>query len=164
MPSSSNIKQMHFKYLADHEEAIPIIARWYFSEWGHRTEETSAEELSLKLQKYLNRDKIPLILLAMERENIIGVAQLKFREMDIYPDKEHWIGGIFVPEKYRGNKVAARLISKVIEIAQAFDVNKLYLQTERLDGGLYPRLGWKPIEQVEYKGSDVLVMENHIGA
>lgn len=155
---------MHFKYLADHEEAIPIIAKWYFSEWGHRTGAHSAKELSHNLQKYLNRDKIPLILMAMERETIIGVAQLKFREMDIYPDKEHWIGGIFVPEKYRGNKVASRLINRVIEIAQELDVRKLYLQTERLDGGLYPRLGWKPIEQVEYKSSNVLVMENNIGA
>ncbi len=155
---------MHFKYLTDHEEAIPTIAKWYFNEWGHRTEAHSAEELSNSLQKFLNRDKIPLILLAIEGKTIIGVAQLKFREMDIYPDKEHWIGGIFVPGKYRGNKVATRLIEKIIEIAQSLDVSKLYLQTEHLDGGLYPRLGWKPIDQVEYKGSDVLVMVNHIGA
>lgn len=157
-------KNMHFKYLADHKEAIPIIAKWYFSEWGHKTKAQSAEEFSQNMKKYLNRDKIPLILVAMERKTIIGVAQLKFREMDIYPDKEHWIGGIFVPGKYRGNKVAARLIKKIIEIAQKLDVSKLYLQTERLDGGLYPHLGWTPIEQVEYKGSDVLVMVNNIGS
>lgn len=155
---------MHFKYLADHKQAIPIVAEWYFNEWGHKMEEHSSEQFSHQLHKYLNRDKIPFILLAIEKETIIGVAQLKFREMDIYPDKQHWIGGIFVPEKYRGNNVAKHLINKVIEIAQALDVSKLYLQTERLDGGLYPRLGWKPVEQVEYKGSDVLLMVNHIGA
>lgn len=153
---------MKFKYLADHKEAIPIIAKWYFKEWGHRAEEDSEEEFSLSLKKYLNRNKIPLMVLAVESKKIIGAAQLKFREMDIYPDKEHWIGGVFVPNQYRGNEVATRLIEKVTTIAQSLDVSVLHLQTERLDGGLYTRMGWSPIEQVKYKGLDVLVMEKNI--
>ncbi|MEX0771140.1 MAG: GNAT family N-acetyltransferase [Balneolaceae bacterium] len=163
MCQENSYQKMNFKYLADHEEAIPIIAKWYFNEWGHRAKENSMEEFSLNLQKYLNRDKIPLMVLAIDSEKIIGTAQLKYREMDIYPNKEHWIGGIFVTKQYRGNSVATRLIKKTINIAQSLDVNILHLQTVRLDGGLYTRLGWKPIEQVQYKGLNVLVMEKHLG-
>jgi len=155
---------MKFEYLADHQKAMPIIAKWYFKEWGHRAEEGSAKEFSLNLQKYLNRDKIPLMVLAIDSEKIIGAAQIKYREMEIYPEKEHWIGGIFVTKLYRRRKVATRLIDKVTAIAQSLDVCTLHLQTERLDGGLYSRLGWKPIDQVEYKGSELLVMEKHLGA
>lgn len=121
---------------------------------------TSVEEFSIYLQNYLNREKIPLILLAMNRETIIGAVQFKYREMDIYPDKEYWMGGVFVPKQYRKMKVATRLIEKIIAIAQSLDVRILHLQTEKLDGGLYSLLGWKPINQLEYKGSEVLVMEN----
>jgi GNAT superfamily N-acetyltransferase len=155
---------LNFEYLADREEAIPTIATWYFNQWSHIADENSVEETSHKLQKYLNRDKIPLMLLAIEDEEIIGVAQLKYQEMDIYPDKKYWIGGIFVPEKYRRNKVAARLVEKATDVARSLDVNILHLQTERLDGGLYQRLGWQPIEQVNYRGLDVLVMEKKLGA
>jgi GNAT superfamily N-acetyltransferase len=153
---------MEFNYLIDRQEAIPIIAKWYFNEWGHRTEMTSVEDFSMYLQNYLNRDKIPLVLLAMNRDTIIGAAQLKYREMDIYPNKEHWIGGIFVPKQYREMKVATRLIEEIIAIAQSLDVCILHLQTEKLDGGLYSRLGWKPIDQLVYKGSEVLVMEKYL--
>lgn len=51
----------------------------------------------------------------------------------------------------------------MVSIAVNLDVHNLYLQTERLNGGLYYRLGWKPVEQVNYRGLDVLVMENEIG-
>ncbi|MGF1670562.1 MAG: GNAT family N-acetyltransferase [Balneolaceae bacterium] len=154
---------MTFKYLADHKESIPVIAKWYFNQWEHTGKVNSVEEISLKLQNYLNRDKIPLMLLAVDNDEITGVAQLKYREMDIYPDKEHWIGGIFVPEKYRGYGVAARLIEKTKEVARSLSVSILHLQTERLDGGLYRHLGWEPVEQIKYKGLDVLVMEKHLG-
>ena len=155
---------MQFKYLADYQEEIPVIARWYFNEWGHRVEENSAEELNQKLHQYLNRDKIPCIRLAIDSDNksIAGVAQLKFYEMDIYPERKHWLGGVFVPIKYRGRNIATDLVNNLSELAQSVGVSTLYLQTEKLDGGLYKRLGWKPLEQVEYKGAHVLVMEKSL--
>ena len=36
----------------------------------------------------------------------------------------------------------------------------LHLQTDDLSGGLYARLGWRPLERVHYIGREVLVMEN----
>jgi len=155
---------MNFEYLSDRKDAIPTISKWYFNQWGHLADENSVEETSHKLQKYLNRDKIPLMLLAINDEEIIGLAQLKYQEMDIYPDKEYWLGGIFVPKKYRGNRVATRLTEKAIVVARSLNVHILHLQTERLDGGLYKRLGWQPVEQVNYKGLDVVVMEKELGA
>ncbi len=110
----------------------------------------------------LNRDKIPTLILAVEQNRVLGVAQLKFREMDIYPDKEHWLGGVYVDKASRGRGVAAKLISKAIELAKSFQVQTLYLQTERLDGGLYAHLGWQPIEKAFYNGHNVLVMENKL--
>ena len=121
------------------------------------------DKVTEKLHGYLNTDKIPLIVLAVEGGEILGAAQLKYREMDIYPEKEHWLGGVYVSKKYRGNKVAENVIGKVVSVAKELNVYKLYLQTEDLSGGLYSRLGWRPLEQVNYRGLDVLVMENQIG-
>ncbi|MFT7606812.1 MAG: GNAT superfamily N-acetyltransferase, partial [Saprospiraceae bacterium] len=89
-------------------------------------------------------------------------AQLKYHEMSIYPDKENWLGGVYVSKNYRGKGIARQIIQKLIVIAGNLNIKKLYLQTENLDGGLYQRMGWKPIEQVNYHNIDVLVMERDI--
>lgn len=153
---------MKLALLADHKEAIPVLASWYYEEWGHLTKDNSLTKITEKLHEYLNSDKIPLIVLAMDEGEILGASQLKYREMDIYPDKEHWLGGVYVSNTHRGKGIAEAIISKIIAISTELGVNKLYLQTERLDGGLYKHLGWQPIEQVNYRGVDVVVMEKDI--
>ena len=153
---------MELEYLANNKSAIPTLAKWYFEEWGHLLEENSLDKEIQNLHLYLNTDKIPLIILAIKDQKILGAAQLKFREMDIYPDKEHWLGGVYVSKQHRGNGIAKIIISEAITKAKKLGVHKLYLQTEHLSGGLYSRLGWETIEQVYYRGTNVLVMEKTI--
>lgn len=78
---------MSFEYLADHKQAIPAIAKSYFTQWGPVTGDASAEETSQRLQRYLYPDNIPLMLLVVEREQILGVAQLKYHEIYIPAQK-----------------------------------------------------------------------------
>jgi GNAT superfamily N-acetyltransferase len=153
---------MEFKFLADKPEAITLIARWYYDEWGHAAKDNSVQKICDRIQGMLNRDKIPVHVLAVDGDKILGVAQLKIREMDIYPEKEHWLGGVFVAPESRANGIGSQLVSKAIALAVSFKVQKLYLQTERLDGGLYARLGWEPLEKVHYNGLHVLVMERNL--
>ncbi|MCP4440036.1 MAG: GNAT family N-acetyltransferase [Aureispira sp.] len=153
---------MKFEYLADHQELMPILADWYFKEWGYLKEGHTIDLEIKRLQEYLNKNEIPLILLAIEGDELLGAAQLKYREMSIYPDKEHWLGGVFVSDKHRGKGVAKLLIEELLLVAQQMGVHKLFLQTEQLDGGLYARMGWMPLEQVNYHDLDVLVMERNI--
>lgn len=152
---------MDFIFLADRPEAIPVVAEWYFGRWGELTGDESAEETRSRLKEYLNRDKLPLLLLAVDSgsDEVLGAGQLKYHEMDIYPDREHWLGGIIVPPKHQGKGVASVLVRKLTGIARDLTVDTLYLQTERLDGGLYAKLGWISLEQVTYRRLEVLVMK-----
>ena len=153
---------MEFVYLADQPEALPVVAEWYYLQWGREHGMKSVKEAEEILTGYLNRDDIPLVILAREKGEILGAVQLKYYEMDIYPNKEHWLGGVFVPEKHRGRKIGRKLVKHATDIAKSQGVDILYLQTEKLDGGLYKKLGWKPIEQVNYRGKTVLVMKKII--
>ena len=155
---------MEFKFLADRPEFVPVIAKWYFDEWGSALPGVTLQQIDDRISAMLNRDRIPVHILAMEGEELLGVAQLKIREMDIYPDKEHWLGGVYVAPSARGRGLASRLVAKALELAKTFHVKTLYLQTERFDGGLYASLGWRPIEKVHYNGIHVLVMENRLVA
>lgn len=153
---------MNFVYLADRPDAIPTVAKWYYNQWGYLRDVNSFEKTVQLLQQYLNRNEIPLIILAVDNEELLGAVQLKFYEMEIYPEKEHWLGGVYVSPKHRKKRVAEKLIRKAIEVAESHRVETLYLQTQKLDGGLYKRLGWKPVDKVEFKGKKVLVMKRHL--
>jgi GNAT superfamily N-acetyltransferase len=150
---------LDFALLADRPEAIPMLARWYFDQWGARSPDSTVATTCAYLETYLNRTAIPLLVLAVDHDEILGVASLKYREMDIYPNREHWLGGVYVPTMHRDRSVGSRVVENVVERARRLNVSTLHLQTERLDGGMYGRLGWKPAERVTYRGRKVLVME-----
>jgi len=153
---------MKIDYLINQPQTIPIIARWYFDEWGYLAPEKTLYDMEESLSIYLNDDKVPLMLVATDGNKVVGTVQLKFREMSIYPDKEHWLGGVYVAKSARGKNFATLLINRLIEVAQTLGVKLLHLQTLRLDGGLYEKLGWQEIEQVTYRNVNVLVMERKL--
>jgi len=150
---------MEFIYLKDKPEFIPQIAHWYFKQWGYLMETPSVEIIKDKLQAQLNSSKIPLVLLLINNEELLGACQLKYHEMDIYPEKEHWLGGVYVCHKHRGKGLAKQLVIKAKDIANSLSIKTLYLQTENLSGGVYAQLGWQPIEKISNKGEQVLVMQ-----
>jgi GNAT superfamily N-acetyltransferase len=149
-------------FLADRPEALPRIARWYFDAWGHTILNNSVEKTCERIREKLNRNKPPLTLIAVERERVVGAAQLKIGEMNIYPERRYWIGGVFVDPHVRGVGVGSALVMRLSDIARSMHIKKLHLQTEQLDGGLYTRLGWKAVEKVRYQGVYVLVMERYL--
>ncbi|MCP4321686.1 MAG: GNAT family N-acetyltransferase [Alteromonadales bacterium] len=128
---------MEISLLADCPHEAPQIANWYFEEWASHlpnvTEKMVLEDIS---QKALNRT-VPLILVAIENGILVGVLELKLRENKYYPEYEHWIGGVFVASKYRGNGIAKRLLTEAKKIATSFSLGQLYLQCESHNVGLY---------------------------
>ena len=154
---------MHFTLLADRPDAVPTVARWYFDEWGQAVPGNTYAKTCERINGGLNRDRLPLHLLAVDGDRVLGVARLKLREMSIYPDREHWLGGVYVASAARGRGLASALCREARDLAASLGVSSLHLQTERLDGGLYARLGWRAVEQVRYNGHEVLVMVCDVG-
>lgn len=156
---------MKLELLADREDVIETIGGWYHATWGSRLHESTLEQSIARLSDYLNHDRMPLMLVATEDQEAIGVAQLKYREMkDAFPNLVHWLGGVYVVPARRGGGIASRLAEAVAETAAKFGVASLYLQTERLDGGLYAKLGWRPLQTLRYHGLDVVVMERALSS
>lgn len=153
---------MKLQYLKERKEFIPTLAKWYFEEWGQEDENRTLEIEVSELEKTLNKTKIPLTVIANDEGELIGAGQLKWKEMSIYPTKEYWLGGIFVKPQNRGTGIAYQIVEQLIEIARVLQIRKLYLQTERLNGGLYSRMGWKEIEQITYHNIPIVVMERKV--
>ncbi|MGC4013963.1 MAG: GNAT family N-acetyltransferase [Luteolibacter sp.] len=153
---------LRIELLADHPEAIPMVAGWYFHEWGKVVPGNSLEQTVERLQQRVNRDHLPLHFVAIEESGVVGVAQLKRHEMDIYPEREFWLGGLFVAPEARRFNVGRRLADHVAKTADSIGFDELFLQTEALDGGFYKWLGWKILETVDYHGVRVAVMRHSL--
>ncbi|MCB1100064.1 MAG: GNAT family N-acetyltransferase [Verrucomicrobiae bacterium] len=150
---------MTIDLLANNMHALPIVTEWLFDEWGRDIPGNSLNSSIERLSSKVSTDSIPVHLVAISAKEPVGFGALKLREMDIYPDREHWLGSIYVHPDYRGQGIATSIIKRAISISESFGVSCLSLQTERLDGGLYTKLGWEPVEQVHYNRVDVSVME-----
>jgi len=157
------VMSLDFAYLADRPEAIPQIAQWWFDEWGRFAPGETVEDVISQINAVLSRDKVPLQLVAVMENAVVGVAALELHEMfDLYPEKHFWLGSVVVPRELRGRGIGSALAMKITEIAREKGIQAVHLQTENLNGGLYAMLGWERIEHVHYQGRDVLVMVKHL--
>jgi len=139
-----------------------MVAHWLYEEWGRRREGNSYEGTCQRLAAAAAMDGLPMYLLAIEGEVVVGCAALKVREMEIYPEREHWLGSVYVTPGWRGHGIASRLVQAVVAASLRLGVSVLTLQTERPDGGLYAKLGWRPVERVWFHGTEVTVMERYL--
>lgn len=138
--------------LSQNPALLPVVAAWYFTEWGrHMPGRTEADECQ-RLEVFLHDAALPLLLIALDDGEPVGAVQLKFHERTERPERQHWLGGVYVRESHRGQGLAAVLVEDLMLRAAALGVRDVYLQTESDDGGLYRRLGWAPLESVEHAG------------
>lgn len=153
---------MKIELLSNNKNWVPKIAKWYYQEWGYQSDDKTLEHEIEKVHLCSIDHHLPLLLVAFEEDILIGVAQLRTYEMNIFPKFKYWLGGVYVSKEYRGKGIASNIILEVISKAREMKINKLYLQTEKLSGGLYTELGWTGIQKVHYDNADVLVMENNL--
>ncbi|MGR5268306.1 GNAT family N-acetyltransferase [Vibrio astriarenae] len=150
---------MEISLLADHPFDAPKIAKWYFDEWA-RIAPNMTEQMVLEkvMEKAVNRNKVPLSLVAHRGEELVGVLELKFRENKHYPEYEHWIGGVFTNAEYRGEGIASRLLNRAKVIAAEFNIEKLYLQCESFNVGLYEKHGFTVLHKVKHHNIETTIM------
>ena len=93
----------------------------------------------------------------------VGTAALKLQELrEHFPKIQYWLGSVYVLKEARSCGVGSALVNEIENIAATMNIPTLHLATEQLDGGLYARLGWKPVTQVVDRGDDVLVMQKNV--
>jgi GNAT superfamily N-acetyltransferase len=153
---------MKFSLLADNPQAADTVAQWYFDEWASSVPGTTVDDVKRKVAQSTRRHTAPMVVLASEHDVVIGAGELKLHEMDIFPEYQYWLGGIYVDRGRRGNGIGSLLVKQIIDRAIRAGIDTLYLQTESLAGGIYAKLGFCPVKEVNYNGYDVLVMRAEI--
>ncbi len=131
-----------FRRLIDQPDAVPIVAQWWFDEWGYLRPDDTLADWVRQIHSTMTCDGIPVHLIAIIGEEVVGTAVLKDHEMrSLYPDRRYWLGSMYVAEQHRGAGIATQLTMKTVEIASSMAIPALHLQTLYSNGGLYIRLG-----------------------
>lgn len=154
---------MEFRVLTADAPERQQLARWYHAEWGQDAG-LSLEQERQRLNPPQDAEGFPHLIAAFDDGQVVGAVQLKRREMHAFPQYEHWLGSVFVADSHRGRGLAGGLVEQAAAQAVRMGVTDLYLQTEALDGGLYARLGWKPLQEADNRSHRVLVMVRRLGA
>ena len=141
---------LDFVSLSDRPDAIPKVARWWCGAWRLPQRRKSLESYENELARCVKPGALPLHLLALSDNTLVGAATLKDQSAlhKLFHDFQYWLSGVYVSSALRRKGIATALCLKIIDIAHTKGMTRLYLQTEALDGGLYAKIGWKPVDQV----------------
>lgn len=151
--------QILVRNLLDCQEHQASLAElWYQEISRHWVESSSVDRAMASLSKHLNRDQMPLALIALDGNKPAGMACL--RETDgIRPGVTPWLGSLVVDPSYRNKGVGQMLIDAVKKQAVSFGHDTLYLLAfDPTIPNWYARLGWEHIGYDELFGHRVAVM------
>ena len=140
------------RLLADAQESIPVIARWYKSEWVEWFSDTPVEEIEADFRSVAHRDRLPLALVAFDKYSTLsGACSIRDDPFAPYPHVGPWLRGLYVHVPYRGAGVADSLIGAACEHAKRLQIPKLYASTLSAIGS-FERAGWLGFDQVPHDG------------
>jgi GNAT superfamily N-acetyltransferase len=162
---STRQAEIIFDYLANWPNFIPELAKYAYDEWRPLFDGRGEnyEDVLDSYRERANIDSLPLALIALHDDKLIGTASLKVHDLYIRPELTPWLGGVFVIPRWRGRGIATRLIERAIEESQRLRLSELYLWTP-FAKALYERLGWSEIERLKYCGYEISVMKRQISA
>lgn len=148
---------MTIEYLADHPETLDTIVQWTHREWGHVRGGETLEQRRARFAGSLNRDRIPLTVVALENGEVLGSASLIAHDMETRMELTPWLASVFVGEQFRRRGIGAELVRRIMAEAGKLKVPLLYLYTVHSER-LYASLGWMVAERTNYLEHPVVIM------
>jgi GNAT superfamily N-acetyltransferase len=148
---------MQIGYLANHQQFISTLARWYHQEWAYLRPGDSVKARIARLRGACGYKEIPTVVIAFTDFTLLGSAMLVAHDMDTRMDLSPWLAGVFVSPEHRQHGIGAALVQRVVDDARALGAYRLYLYTPSKEQ-FYLRLGWSVVERTGYRGVDVIVM------
>jgi GNAT superfamily N-acetyltransferase len=153
--------------LSNYPDAVPTVAEWHFSEWGHSVPGSSLAEWTAGMARQATAEAIPGTLIAVHGQAPVGVVCLVERDMPGYGPADGltpWVKGLYVLASARRQGIGGTLMRHCAAWAASLGHRDLYLYTERDSGAqaLYESLGWQVVHAGDYDGLDVTLMRTSL--
>ena len=120
---------MHIDFLAHHPDCVPTLAYWFHQEWSDLYSDRSLKDVENLIRGRMNKDKLPLVLVALEQGKLVGTVCLKGYDMDTRHDLTPWLAGIYVAEESQGTGIGSKLVPRIEQTAGQLHIRKLSVHT-----------------------------------
>jgi RimJ/RimL family protein N-acetyltransferase len=135
--------------LADHPDVIPKLAQWFQAQWPAYYAERTLADIEQDFRGDLNRDRLPLRLIAFAADELTGTIVLRERGSYTRPEHQPELGGLYVATPLRGRGVGTELVRAGMVAARELGYQTVYATTHTA-GGILGRLGWEQIGSVQH--------------
>jgi N-acetylglutamate synthase-like GNAT family acetyltransferase len=154
---------IEISFLADHPECVAELARWLHAEWGWFTPGSTLEDRLAKLREHLNRDELPLAIVAHANGVLLGTAALRAQDMETRPELTPWLASVFVTPAARERGVGAILVARIEAEARRLRFRVIHLVTFD-QASYYAKRGWRELERARYRDEPVVIMSKALAA
>jgi GNAT superfamily N-acetyltransferase len=147
--------------LVERPELAEQVTVWGFDEWGHLNPGQTLDLRRAEIRGSMNVDRVPVVFVALDDDgSIVGTASLIFDDLEGDP-RNPWLASVFVPAEHRKKGIASALVGAVEDAARRIGYDRLYLFTSTAPS-LYAGLGWRVLEQRDYRGEHIQVMDKSL--
>ena len=144
--------------LAERPDLAEQVSAWGFDEWGHLSQGQTPQTRLAEVRGEMNVDRVPVTFVALgEDGGIVGTAALIFDDL-VGDPRNPWLASVYVPPEHRKKGIASALVRAVEGKARELGYARLFLFTTSAPA-LYAGLGWSALEQRDYRGEHIQVMD-----
>ena len=147
--------------LKDVPENLEKLASWHQDEWSYLNPGENLAVRITRMQSYLNNEFIPSTFIAKDK-TLLGSAAIVSQDMKTEPPLTPWLASVFVRSENRKQGIGRKLVLHVMTQARKEGIDILYLYTPD-QVSFYSKLGWSVLDERQYKGSDVTIMQVRLG-
>jgi len=128
-------------FLADHLDTIPILAKWFRDQWSDYYADWSQTEMENDFLEDASRDRLPIRLVAVESNKLVGTIVLRENNPTIPPEFQPELGGLFVFASHRGHGIGTELVRAGMKLAHDQGYETVFATTVAATG-ILESLSW----------------------
>ena len=158
------IQAIQFAPIADYPQFIPEMATLSLTEWGDlfAAANIDREQFMAAMKQRTDANKIPLTLVAVADEQLLGYGSIKESEPGTRAGLTPWLAGMYVKQNLRGNGIGNTIVQALEQKARELGFAEIFLSTDKAEA-FYHKMGWQTLEHIRSYGSrDVALMRKFL--
>lgn len=151
---------LRIELLADHPEAVPELVSWFEHEWAPYYGTNGPGDAEGDLRASCSRRELPLALVALFGEQLVGTAALKQESVTTHRHLTPWLAALLVAPEFRRKGIGGRLVAAVEDTARQLGFTSLYVGTgagSATSERVLRARGWEFLEKKPYFVSEVSI-------
>jgi predicted N-acetyltransferase YhbS len=115
------------------------VAALIHNEFWTEVAGASVEKMAARLRQASTLDALPLCLIALRGNEVLGAINLVDNDDDDHTDWHPWLAGMVAAESHRGQGIGSQLVRALLVEAKRLNFDRVYFGTD--EPRFYERLG-----------------------